>query len=63
VIKTAAKKYGYNFNYQGRPNWDTFSDLYQFASPLQTDFSDLHSKDYIDIQSLIWVLGSEEYPD
>jgi hypothetical protein len=44
-------------------NWDTFSDRYQFASQLQTDFSDLHSKDYIDIQSLIWVLGSEEYPD
>jgi len=63
VTKTAAKKYGYNFNYLSRPNWDTYNSLLDFASLIRNDIEELEPRDMIDIQSFIWVLGSEEYPD
>lgn len=63
VTKLAAEKYGYPLNYQSRPNWETYQDLKNFAKQVETDVKDLHPKDMIDLQSFIWVLGSEEYPD
>jgi hypothetical protein len=63
VTKRAAVKYDYLFNYQSKPNWDTYQSLLQFAGELRKDSLSYHPKDYIDLQSFIWVLGSEEYPD
>lgn len=63
VTKTAAEKYGFDFEYQSRPNWTTYRSLLQFAKEIRNDIADLEPKDLIDIQSFIWVLGSEEYPD
>ena len=63
VTKRAAEKYGYDFNYRSMPNWDTYKDLLDFAATIREDISALKPADMIDIQSFIWVLGSEEYPD
>jgi hypothetical protein len=63
VTKLAAEKYGYSFKYQSKPNWATYADLLQFAQEIKKDIKDLRPRDMIDIQSFIWVLGSEEYPD
>lgn len=63
VTKIAAKKYEHAFLYQSRPNWVTYESLLQFAATLQKDTAHLKPGDMIDIQSFIWVLGSEEYPD
>ena len=63
VTKTAAKKYDYSFNYHSKPNWNTYQDLLQFAGQIKKDTRSYHPKDYIDLQSFIWVMGSEEYPD
>jgi hypothetical protein len=63
VTKIAAKKYDYPFFYQSKPNWDTYRSLLDFAAQIKNDSSRYNPKDYIDLQSFIWVMGSEEYPD
>lgn len=63
VTKVAAEKYGFDFRYQSRPNWDTFASYLAFAEQVGADNAGLHPKDMIDIQSFIWVQGSDEYPD
>jgi hypothetical protein len=64
VTKLAAKKYQFDFVYQSKPNWNTYQSLLSFASRIKKDLKTmgLVAKDYIDLQSFIWVMGSEEYP-
>ena len=63
VTRVAAGKYDYAFNYQSKPNLDTYLDLLDFANQIKKDTRAYRPRDYIDLQSFIWVLGSEEYPD
>jgi hypothetical protein len=62
VTRRAANAYGFDFEYASRPNWNTYSSLLAFASQLQRDLATLKPRDMIDLQSFIWVLGSDEYP-
>ena len=62
VTRIAAREYGYDFNYQSRPDWNTYSSLIKFADTLRRDLRDLRPRDMIDIQSFLWVQGSDEYP-
>ena len=61
VTKAAAAAYGYDFEYQSRPNWTTYRSALAFAGAVRRDNSDLRPKDMIDLQSFIWVQGSDEY--
>jgi len=61
VTKIAAINYGFDFDYHSRPNWNTYHSLLDFADQVNKDTTDLQPKDYIDLQSFIWVQGSEEY--
>lgn len=63
VTQIAAEKYSYDFIYRSKPNWDTYESLIGFAEKIRNDMADLKPEDYIDLQSFIWVMGSEEYPD
>ncbi|HEX9918745.1 MAG TPA: hypothetical protein VGA87_06245 [Pyrinomonadaceae bacterium] len=63
VTRAAARAYGFDFQYKSRPNWDTYSNFLQFAETIRRDQSDLKPRDMIDIQSFMWVQGSDEYPD
>jgi len=63
VTKLAAEKYGFDFHYISRPNWDTYRNLLAFAEEIGADQADLGPRDLIDMQSFMWVLGSDEYPD
>jgi hypothetical protein len=63
VTQIAAEKYDYDFLYRSRPNWETYESLLNFAAQVKKDLTDLKPQDYIDLQSFIWVLGSDEYPD
>jgi hypothetical protein len=63
VTKAAAKKYKFDFSYSSKPNWDTYESLLQFAETVRSDTSRFGPRDMIDLQSFIWVMGSEEYPD
>ena len=61
VTKRAAEKYGFDFTYRSRPNWETYASLLAFAERVRKDVRDLRPKDMIDIQGFIWVQGSDEY--
>ncbi|MFL6227605.1 MAG: hypothetical protein ACJ741_02370 [Pyrinomonadaceae bacterium] len=61
VTKIAAQEYGYDFQYKSRPNWETYASLLEFAATVRRDNRDLKPRDMIDLQSFIWVQGSDEY--
>ena len=61
VTQTAAVRYGFDFEYRSRPNWATYASLIAFAERVRADQKDLKPRDYIDLQSFIWVVGSDEY--
>jgi hypothetical protein len=61
VTRRAAKMYGFEFVYQSKPNWETYSCLLAFAEQVRRDQRSLRPKDMIDLQSFIWVQGSDEY--
>jgi hypothetical protein len=63
VTRAAALQYGFDLGYQARPSWETYSRVLQFAARIRRDLRDLHPRDMIDIQSFIWIQGSDEYRD
>ena len=63
VTKAAAREYGFDFRYTSKPNWDTYSNLLEFAGLVAADLRDLEPRDMIDIQSFLWVQGSDEYEE
>ncbi|MGB7925474.1 MAG: hypothetical protein WCF57_19705 [Pyrinomonadaceae bacterium] len=63
VTRRAAQEYGFDFRYQSKPNWDAYASLLEFAEVVRRDLKDLRPRDMIDIQSFLWVQGSEEYPE
>jgi len=63
VTRTAAANYGFDFSYGSRPHWATYQSLLDFADTVRKDVLDLHPRDMIDIQSFIWVQGSDEYEE
>ena len=63
VTRRAAEQYGCDFSYDARPNWPTYVSLLEFAERVRDDQSDLGPRDMIDLQSFIWVQGSDEYDE
>ena len=63
VTQIAARQYGYDFQYGSRPSWETYASLLEFAKTIRQDLSDMPPRDMIDIQSFIWVQGSDEYDE
>jgi hypothetical protein len=61
VTRAAARAYGFDFDYRSRPNWATYRSLLDFAEAVRRDQRALGPRDMIDLQSFIWVQGSEEY--
>lgn len=63
VTRMAAKQYGFDFQYRSGPAWETYSSLLEFAHEIEHDLRDLRPRDLIDIQSFMWVIGSDEYEE
>jgi hypothetical protein len=63
VTRVAAGEYGFDFRYVPRPNWDTYASLLELASTIGSDLKAMKPRDMIDIQSFIWVQGSDEYEE
>jgi hypothetical protein len=61
ATRVAAENYGFDFRYASKPSWSGYANLLEFASLVRRDLRDLRPRDMIDIQSFIWVLGSDEY--
>jgi len=63
VTKLAAREYEFDFVYQSKPTWKIYANLLKFADVVRRDLRDLKPRDMIDIQSFIWVQGSDEYEE
>lgn len=63
VTRAAARAYGYDFVYRSRPSWETYAEYLRFAKAVRSDLEDLRPRDLIDIQSFLWVQGSDEYEE
>ncbi|HEX8566234.1 MAG TPA: hypothetical protein VF648_11240 [Pyrinomonadaceae bacterium] len=61
VTQAAARAYGFDFQYRSKLSWETYASLLEFAETIKRDSADLKPRDMIDVQSFIWVLGSDEY--
>ena len=61
TTKEAARRLGYEFSYETRPNWETYAGYLRFADAVRFAIRDLNPRDYIDVQSFLWVQGSTEY--
>ena len=61
VTRIAAREYGFDLQYKSRPSWETYANFLEFAETVRRDLRDLRPRDMIDIQSFIWVQGSDEY--
>src|SRR3954464_4587711 len=63
VTREAASRYGVELPYASRPSWPLYKDLLSFVRNVRGDISDMRPRDMIDMQSFLWVQGSDEYPD
>lgn len=63
VTRIAAQEYGFQLPYTSRPNWPVYERVLGFARRVRRDLRELRPRDLIDIQSFIWMLGSEEYAE
>jgi hypothetical protein len=63
VTRVAAREYGFDFRYTSTPSWPTYLSLLGFADQVRRDLRDMRPRDLIDIQSFLWVQGSEEYEE
>ena len=61
VTKLAAERYGFPFQHQPRPNWETYPHYLEFAQQVADDLADLRPLDMIDLRSFIWLTRSAEY--
>ncbi len=63
VTRRALSAYGLEFRYQSKPTWEAYSHLLDLVGTVGRDLHDLRPRDMIDLQSFLWVQGSDEYPD
>jgi hypothetical protein len=61
TTKEVARVLGLPFAYVSRPNWQTYADYRALAAAVRTEIRDLRPRDMIDLQSFLWVQGSDEY--
>jgi hypothetical protein len=63
VTREAARRYGVMLPYASQPSWPLYKELLSFVRRVRGDISNMGPRDMIDMQSFLWVQGSEEYPD
>jgi hypothetical protein len=63
VTREAARRLGGDLPYASRPSWQVYKALLIFGAKLRAGLRDLRPRDMIDLQSFLWVQGSDEYPD
>ena len=61
VTRRAAEAYGYPLRYESKPDGLIYESVLEFADTVRRDIADLKPRDMIDLQSFIWVQGSDEY--
>jgi len=60
LTQLAAERFGFELNYDARPNWRTYSSLLHMSAQLLKDLRPHGARDFIDVQSFIWVIGEDK---
>ena len=47
--------------YETKPNWVTYSNLLAMSNLLMNNLKEFGVRDYMDVQSFIWVVGDKKY--
>jgi hypothetical protein len=63
VTREAFRRCGLSLDYASRPSWSVYKALLDAVRKVRRDIVDLRPRDMIDMQSFLWVQGSDEYPD
>ena len=63
TTRAAARAYGFDLPYRSRPSWETYAGALALAETVRHDLHDLRPRDFIDLQSFLWVQGSGEYEE
>lgn len=63
VTRVAAREIGVDFEYRSRPTWDGYAGLLGLAERVRRELRDMRPRDMIDVQSFLWVQGSDEYEE
>jgi hypothetical protein len=61
TMRRAAEAYAFDLTYRSTPGWDTYGSVLELARTVRHDLADLRPRDLIDVQSFLWILGSDEY--
>jgi hypothetical protein len=57
----AAKRLGFELNYRSEPNWRTYNSVLAFARVLLNDLRKYGARDFLDVQSFIFVTWMPNY--
>ena len=63
VTREAARRLGVDLPYAPRPSWPVYKTLLNFVKSVRAEIKTMDPRDMIDLQSFLWVQGSDEYPD
>ncbi len=58
-IKKAAERSDVDISYVTAPNWKSYAAILQLADTYKTDLEELGPRDYMDIQSYLWVTAEQ----
>ncbi|MGD9682212.1 MAG: hypothetical protein AB7W16_13585 [Candidatus Obscuribacterales bacterium] len=61
AMKVAAAELGYDLAYSSTPSITTYERLLDLADQVREAIADLEPRDYHDLQSFLWTIGSAEY--
>lgn len=61
VTRKAADRLGFELHYDPTPNWVTYEALLRMSEVYRKLLADLGCRDMIDVQSFIWVTGTDDY--
>jgi hypothetical protein len=62
VTRLAARRCGCSFDYASLPTGETYRKYLALGATVRRALADWHPRDLIDVQSFLWVQGSDEYP-
>lgn len=61
AMQRAADVLGHDLDYSPRPKWQTYANFLALCRAVSDELGDLGPRDQIDVQSFLWVTGSDEY--
>jgi hypothetical protein len=62
VTREALRRCGMPFDYASRPSWPVYKALLDAVRNVRSEIASMRPRDMIDMQSFLWVQGSDEYP-